>query len=357
MRRVAIVGAGIVGRLLAFRMSLCGWKVHLFEKRQPSAMDACSFAASGMLSPYCELESTESSIFHLGMRSLSLWPDILDELSTPVFFQRKGSLVVAHPYDQVELKRLQSRIADSNVPGGHVETIGREELHQLEPELEDRFSTGLYFAEEGQIDNRGVMQALLAELREREVVCSFDQTVTAIRPHEITLNADRLTFEIVVDCRGLGAKSDLPALRGVRGELIHVHAPEVDLKRPVRLMHPKYPLYAVPRPGSRYLIGATSIESDSEHGLTVRSALELLSAAYALHPAFAEATLEELVTQIRPAFADNLPRVYHQPGLVQINGMYRHGFLIAPAVIQSVSHLLAEGKPFRDDSFLFKEVA
>ena len=92
-----------------------------------------------------------------------------------------------------------------------------------------------------------------------------------------------------IDCRGLAAARQLPDLRGVRGEMLLVQSRELRLQRPVRLLHPRMPVYVVPRGEGIYMIGATMIESDDAGAVTVRSALELLSAAYALHPAFGEA--------------------------------------------------------------------
>ncbi|ENS56743.1 hypothetical protein C005_00077 [Brucella melitensis BG2 (S27)] len=80
------------------------------------------------------------------------------------------------------------------------------------------------------------------------------------------------------------------------------------------------------------MIGATMIESDDRRGISVRSTLELLSAAYALHPAFGEAEILEVGVDARPAFADNLPRVRRRGDTVYVNGLYRHGFLLSPAV-------------------------
>ena len=83
--------------------------------------------------------------------------------------------------------------------------------------------------------------------------------------------------------------------------MIVVETNEIELKRPVRLMHPRWPLYIVPRDDNRFMIGATTIETD-DLGVSVRSALELLSAAYAVHPAFAEARIVEIGAGLRPAF-------------------------------------------------------
>ena len=108
----------------------------------------------------------------------------------------------------------------------------------------------------------------------------------------------------------------------------------------MRLLHPRWPLYIVPRAGNRFLIGATSIETESG-GVSVRSALELLTAAYAVHPVFAEARIVDFGAGLRPAFPDNLPRVTVDDTRITVNGLYRHGFLLAPAVAEvTVAHVL-----------------
>ena len=99
---------------------------------------------------------------------------------------------------------------------------------------------------------------------------------------------------LVIDCRGLAAREDLPTLRGVRGERVVVRSRHVQLKRPVRLLHPRHPLYIVPWDDDRYMVGATVIESEDASSMTLRSALELLGLAYALHPGFGEAEIVDL---------------------------------------------------------------
>ena len=122
-----------------------------------------------------------------------------------------------------------------------------------------------------------------------------------------TSNAEDLDG-IVIDCRGLAARDEQPELRGVKGEMIIVETAEVELSRPVRLIHPRWPLYVIPRGDSKFMLGATSIEAE-DTGVSVRSALELLGAAYAVHPAFAEARIVEFGSGLRPAYPDNLPRI------------------------------------------------
>ncbi len=130
----------------------------------------------------------------------------------------------------------------------------------------------------------------------------------------------------------MGAKQQLSGLRAVRGEVIRVRAPEVQLNHMVRLMHPRYRLYLVPKPDQEYVLGATQIESEDYSPISVRSALELLSALYAIHPGFGEARILESLSNCRPALPDNQPVIRTQDGLTEINGLFRHGFLLAPAL-------------------------
>ena len=113
--------------------------------------------------------------------------------------------------------------------------------------------------------------------------------------------------------------------------MMRIRTREVTLTRAVRFLHPRIPLYIVPRANNEFMIGATMIESAEKGAVSVRSAIELLSAAYALHPAFGEAEILEMSADVRPAYPDNEPRVEERGDRIFVNGFYRHGFLLAPA--------------------------
>lgn len=340
---VVIVGAGVMGRVTALTLSRRGWHVTLFDKRQMSEAGVCSRAAAGLLAPFCELESADPLIANLGRESLDLWPRFLQELSEPVYFQRSGTLAVAHPEDLDELDRLTRRVRACD--DGALETVQRERLRTLEPELDSRFSNGVYLPNEGQVDGRGLLDALKKTVSENAVSYRFDDPVERIAAGFVQTRSERIFCDWVVDCRGLEAKPDWTELRGVRGELFRVVAPEVRLNRPVRLMHPRYPLYIAPRPHRRFVIGATCLEDETKKPVTIRSTLELLSAAFSVHSGFAEGWVEESVTGWRPALRDNLPRVRYQKGLLRVNGLYRHGFLLAPRLASGIAQILAGAGP------------
>lgn len=338
---VVIIGAGVMGQVAALALSRLGWCVTLIDKRRASDAGLCSRAAAGLLSPFCELESSDALITHLGREALDLWPYFLTGLAEPVFFQKSGTLAVSHPEDRSELDRLTRKVRAFDT--GALEAVSLDRLKFLEPELDSRFSNGLYFPHEGQIDGRGLLDALEKTDSENPVSYRFEDFVERVEPCFVQTRSERFSCDWVLDCRGLEGKLDWPKLRGVRGELFRVLAPEVRLNRPVRLIHPRYPLYIAPRPHQRFIIGATCLEDESEKPVTIRSTLELLSAAFSVHPGFAEGWVEESVTGWRPALPNHLPHVRYQKGLVRVNGLYRHGFLLAPVIAQGLVGIL-EGK-------------
>jgi len=324
--RVAVAGAGVAGSIAALEAIARGWDVTMFD--DPDA-PRCSATAAGMLSPYAELETADRSLFDLGMRSLDRWPAVLERLPGSVFFRREGSLLTAHRADLPLLHHLIGLI--ERKVGRPVARLTHDELQRLEPGLSHQHEAA-WLPDEGQIDAQGFVEAAQASLAGS---CDIRNTrVAAVRPGEVTLaNGSSETFDWVIDCRGLGARPDAPELRGVRGEILWVHAPEVSIRRPIRLMHPRYRVYVVPRPDHIYLVGATEIEAEDRSPISVRSTLELLSALYALQPAFAEARIVRTDVSLRPAFPDNRPRAEHVDGLTRINGLFRHGYLIAPALV------------------------
>lgn len=341
----AILGAGLMGRLLAASLAQAGCQVDVYEAGSAQAEGAAARVAAAMLAPLAESAVAPAPLVRMGHYALTRWPELLAPLAEPVFFQREGTLVLWHRQDAPEAARL-ARILQGTcdvVPElPAMQRVDGAEIAALEPTLGTRFAQGLFLPQEGQLDNRALLASLLASLQAHPKVrlhWQLPREPGDFRPG----SAGQPDW--VIDCRGLGAKPQWRALRGVRGEVIRVHAPEVKLTRPTRLVHPRYPLYIAPKPGDLYVIGATEIESEDMSPASVRSTLELLSAAYAVHSGFAEARIVEIATQCRPTLPDNLPDVQQpQPRVLQVNGLYRHGFMIAPAVLDIVLELLHGGR-------------
>jgi glycine oxidase len=306
---VAVIGAGIAGAWQALLFAQAGHDVTLHERSDKTMTQSTSYWAGGMLAPWCEAETSEPVIVRLGIRSLDLWREHFPQVPF------NGSLVVAHPRDRADFERF------AKLTSGH-RRLDAEAMSELEPSLEGRFREGLFYADEGHVEPRRILPELHARLVAAGGTLTFNSDVSAEE-----------CDGIAIDCRGLAARDTQKELRGVKGEMILIETDEVELSRPVRLIHPRWPLYVIPRGGNRFMLGATSIEAE-DNGVSVRSALELLSAAYAVHPAFAEARIVEFGSGLRPAFPDNLPRIAINNRKIAVNGLYRHGFLLAPALAE-----------------------
>jgi glycine oxidase len=337
---IAIAGAGLLGRLVAWQLALRGARVSLFEAGSfnPSqGLRAAAFTAAGMIAPLSEAVVSDAEVYRMGIFALKQWPLWLSQLPTsasPLFFH-EGSLVLAHPQDLSELTQFEHELAFV-VPGATgYERVNAAQIQQLEPDLNGQFSQGLLLRDEGHLHNREVLGLLLQELIRLNVEL-HEHTPVELAPHSIKSATQSITADWVIDCRGLGAKTQQPQLRGVRGETLHVETREIHLKRPVRLMHPRYQLYVVPKPNHRFIIGATQIESEDLSPMSLQSSLELSSALYTLAPAFAEARIIEMDNNLRPAFMDNRPKIITQDGLISANGLFRHGYLLAPAMVETI---------------------
>ena len=306
---VSVIGAGIAGAWQALLFAQAGRDVTLHERSDGAMTQSTSYWAGGMLAPWCEAEASEPLIVRLGVRSLDLWREHFPQ--TPF----NGSLVVAHPRDRADFERF------ARLTTGHCR-LDADALTELEPSLEGRFRDGLFYAGEGHVEPRRVLPELHARFTAAGGSIKFNSEAA---PSDID--------GIVIDCRGLAARDRQRGLRGVKGEMILIETDEVELSRPVRLIHPRWPLYVIPRGHNRFMLGATTIESE-DNGVSVRSALELLGAAYAVHPAFAEARIVEFGSGLRPAFPDNLPHIAVHNEKIAVNGLYRHGFLLAPALAE-----------------------
>ena len=315
---IAVRGAGVVGLWQALLLARRGHRVSLYERSQQPFAAACSVYAGAMLAPRCEEESAEAIVGELGRRGIALWRETYPGTIA------NGSLVVALKRDRAELDRF------ARMTGGH-RRLSQAEIEELEPGLAGRVAGGLFYAEEAHLAPEPALRFLL------------DAAIAAGVDVRFGKDAPPKDAKLIVDCRGLAARDELPGLRGVRGERIVLRSREVRLARPVRLLHPRFPLYVVPWGDGLYMIGATVIESEEAGPITLRSALDLLSAAYALDPAFAEAEIVAQGAGARPAFPDNRPRIIRRNGYIYVNGLYRHGFLLAPALAELVADHLDTG--------------
>lgn len=315
MTDVTILGAGVMGLCIATELAARGVAPRLIDPAGQPGSQACSWHAGGMLAPFCEAESAEPVVVRLGESAADWWE------SRGAQVVRRGTLVLAPSRDRADLDRF-ARLTQAHRP------LDGDAITALEPDLQGRFPRGLFFDSEAHLNPRAALLALRDRLADQGIAIETDAQPTGL----------------TVDARGLAARDRLSDLRGVRGEMLVIRCPEVALTRTVRLLHPRMPLYIVPRGEGVYMIGATMLETGGKHRVTARSAVEMLSAAYALHPGFAEAEILELGADARPAFPDNLPRLRRRGDTLYANGLYRHGYLLAPAVARMAADYIVTGR-------------
>lgn len=319
--KATVLGAGVAGLATATELLQRGAEVTVVDRAPNLGPASCSWWAGGMLAPWCEAESAEQEVVRLGAAAADWWEEHAGGVA------RRGTLVVAPARDAAELKRFARRTENH-------EPLDGDAVAALEPALAGRFRGGLFFKDEAHLDPRQATRALAERLIAGGATLRFGVDAQDAPPGDVT-----------VDCRGLAARDILKDLRGVRGEMLVLRSTEIALTRAVRLLHPRFPLYLVPRAGERggeglFMVGATAIESGSRAPVSARSLMELLGAAYALHPAFGEAEVVEIGVDARPAFPDNLPRAWREGRRVFVNGLYRHGFLLAPALARRAADLV-----------------
>jgi glycine oxidase len=329
--KIGIAGAGLLGRLLALQLRRGGPAVHVFDPApHAEARGAAGWTAAGMLSPVAELECADEAVFALGLRTLELWPQLLAGLPAPVEFRCEGSLLVAHRGDEGSARRVLDLLA-SKAPADHApRALAASALRELEPSVQGPAHAWL-LPHEGQIHTVQAMQALAAGATGTH--WHWGTSVQRAAPGVLVTEQGEQRFDHVFDVRGTGARPELP-VRGVRGEIFWLQAPGLALRRPVRLLHPRHRVYIVPRAPDLVVVGASEIESEDRSPVSLRSTVELLAAAHSVLPELAEARIVHSESNLRPALPDNLPLLQRQDGLTRINGLFRHGWLIAPALVE-----------------------
>lgn len=337
MARIGIAGAGLLGRLAAWELARAGHAVQVWDPAPDGAArhdgrGAAAYTAAGMLSPVAEQETGGAEVARLGWRSIERWSVITaalaQALGRELTFHRRGSLMLAHRSDLGAAQRVLARLdADAVRP----QPLDRAALAELEPAVAQPIHAWL-LPGEAQIVPAELMTALHDAAD--GVTWHWGRTVARVEPGRLDLDdGTAVRVDLALDLRGLGARPQLP-LRGVRGEIAWLHAPGLALSRPMRLLHPRHRVYLLPRPGDVVVLGASEIESEDRSPVSLRSAVELMAAAHSVLPALAEARIVHLETNLRPALPDNLPHIERRDGLRRINGLFRHGWLLAPALLE-----------------------
>ncbi|MFZ9035887.1 MAG: FAD-dependent oxidoreductase [Francisellaceae bacterium] len=341
--KIAIIGAGVLGRLLAMTLlapSEAEIKLSVYD-RAPDlrGMGSSGLSAAGMVAPVCELLERNGELYRRGVISQGLWSDIDKRLGGGIY-SVPGTVILAHYKDRAELDYAETMIKSFCPDTNEIKRSDIAGLNVFGINADKHLCRDyLSVAREGAIDVPAFFAASANWLLNHPAIdCRLSCDIKATDLEKL-----RRDYDWVIDCRGLGAKDSLAGLYGVRGEAIEVYAPEVDIKKIIRLCHPRHPLYIVPRANHHYYIGATVIHGEDGSAISVKSMMELLSGLSLIDSGFLEARVISTKTGLRPTLPSGMPSIIKNGRLIHINGLYRHGYLLTPAICQELVADIKEG--------------
>jgi glycine oxidase len=336
--KVVIVGAGVAGLGIGWRLLQAGAQVTILERGQPA--NGATWAAAGMLAVTAELEHAAEAEITFAYYSNSLWPDFVVELEQVsgrnIHFSASGTLLLAS--DPAALATLRARA------GNHLQILDASEVRALAPMLTGEYTGALWAPREAHVDNRALGEALtIAFLNAGGLLLANEPVVRIVRqdgkPVAQTPFAAHAADAILV---AAGAWSGLIAdapVTPVKGEMIAL-APSTGTALPAQVIWGNG-IYAVPRAG-RLLIGATMQEAGFDTSLTEAARRDLWGRAQTLMPGLRDWTLAEHWAGLRPRSPDGLPLLgpTAMPGVFLAGGQFRNGILFAPAIARMMADLI-----------------
>jgi glycine oxidase len=367
---VAIIGAGVIGLGIAWRLAMRSVPVAVFDKGACGA--GASHAAAGMLAACAEAEPGEEALVTLGRASQARWPAFAAELKrasgVDVGLRPEGTLVVALTSD--DQARLNHQLVFQQKLGLPLQWITAAETRRREPRLAGKLAGAVFSPEDTQVDNRKLAAALRIAAEAAGARISEHQAVKTI-----SNDAGRIDGIVLADGRKVAADVVVLAA-GAWSRSIDGLAPE--LRPPVRpikgqmlalRMDPTAPLlthvvwapgaYLVPRLDGRLLVGATVEEKGYDTSLTAGGILTLLEAAWRVVPAVEELPIDEMWVGHRPGSRDDAPILGTGliDGLIYATGHHRNGILLTPITADAIAELVLDGaadpaiRPFSIERF------
>jgi glycine oxidase len=351
---VVIVGAGVIGLAVGWRLTERGVNVTLIERDESGR--GATRAAAGMIAPIAEANPSEPALLELGLRSAAAYPQFIDELrrasEVDPLYRSAGTILVARDAD--EAAALERERAARERLGLPVRRLLPSEARDLEPALAPSLRLALEIPDDHAIDPRRLATALAEAVRARGGVLRSGVAVEELivsggRVQGVRLEGDEriLARSVLVTAgawsaalRGLPHDALIPS-RPVKGQILFMHDPcgPQLLARVIRMQ----PGYLVPRGDGRYVLGATMEERGFDQTVTAGAVHDLLRDAIELVPGVREFVIDELIAGIRPGSPDNVPLVGpgRLDGLFWATGHHRNGILLAPVTAEIVAELLA----------------
>jgi glycine oxidase len=358
---VVVIGAGVMGCAVAWRLLQRGLSVVLVERGVPGA--EASSAAAGILAPQAEADGP-GPFLDLALRSRALYPAFVAELQertgVDVGYRKEGTLVLAGvgaagpdaPEAEAEVAALRAQLAWQQRAGLKVAQLSREALHEAEPALAP-CALGLHFPDDHQVEAEKLTRALslvAAQAGARFVRAHVQRVLhDGERALGVVVEGETLSSACVVVAAGswssLVQGSTLPprAVRPMRGQMV-----EIDT-RPPALRHvvfghvksgpgPSLSGYLVPRHDGRLVAGSTMELVGFRKEVTVSGLSRLLRLCEGLAPPLGEAEVRRTWAGFRPYTEDALPILgpTSVKGLYLCTGHFRNGILLTPISAESV---------------------
>jgi glycine oxidase len=335
---IVIIGAGVAGLGIGWRLLQAGCAVTILERAQP-AMGA-SWAAAGMLSVTAELEDAVEPERQLAMRAHALWPSFAAELEEAsgraVYLSASGALLLAR--DAAELEVMRSRAE------GDLVLVGPDGAHARVPQLGPALG-GLWSPHEAHVDNRALGGALTIAFLKAGGVLYPNEAGVRIEVQGGKVSGVQSPYRryqsdaVLIAAGAWTGLLDAIPIEPVKGEMIALLPPD-----PSQLPGPVVwgeNVYCVPRHG-RLLIGATVQEAGFNTSPTREARDHLWSRAAKLMPAVADWTLADQWAGLRPKSPDGLPLLgpTRDGGLFVAGGQYRNGILFTPAIAQEMADMI-----------------
>ena len=360
-KTVAIIGAGVVGLGIAWRLAARGVTVNVFDRG--AAGSGATHAAAGMLAACAEAEPGEEALVALGRDSQARWPAFADELKEAsgidVELRREGTLVIALTAD--DQARLFHHLEFQKQLDLPLYWISAAETRKREPHLAGKLAGAVFAPEDHQVDNRKLAVALRIAAQAAGATIHEHTPVAAIQSHGQRVDgivladgrkhaADSVVLAAGAWSRGLAASitelapRSLPPVRPIKGQMM---ALRMDPAAPL-VTHVIWGpgIYLVPRLDGRLIVGATVEEKGFDSTLTAGGLLTLLEAAWRAVPAIEELAIDEMWVGHRPGSRDDAPILGPAPldGLIYATGHHRNGILLAPVTADSIARLVLDGK-------------
>ncbi|MBV9227006.1 MAG: glycine oxidase ThiO [Acidobacteriaceae bacterium] len=341
---VAVVGGGIIGLSIAWRLAQSGWTVAIFDKC--AAGGEASWAGAGMLAPGGEFEEV-SRLTELAIESRREYQPFVRELEaesdTAIDFGECGALDLA--FSGEELKALDERARGQSAIGIHSKALELSQVYAFWPRIRrDTLAGARFYPDDAVVNPRDVVYALKIACRKRGVRIAEHCGVQrlAISENSVTIETEEgsAEYRAVVVAAGawssqlaVGGVPDLPSARPVKGQLIGYRQPAGTCATIVR--HGSF--YFLQRANGLMIAGASVEHSGFNREIRPTITEQLAKQAGLVFPHLDETTPSEVWVGFRPGGEELQIRSWHSPRLYLAYGHYRNGILLAPVTAKVIT--------------------